>query len=198
MISSKFLATLAPVLSVLAILAALWLWLLDPSFTARAGFATGVMAGFMPTVWLGIFGLQRRGRIGPQTRQTLLSSLTLGGVLLLAAFGLKIAQHFALIDSAMPERTQGILLGLFMIVIGNALPKTLYPLKQNCSSAHEQALRRFVGWMFVLAGFGYALAWAFMAKAQADIYALPILVIPVVAAMARMLWVRLGHRKSAA
>ena len=195
MISSRFLAAMAPVLTGLTIVASVWLWLRDPTFGVKAGFSMGVLAGFMPTVWLWLVLLHRRGRLGEEARQTLLSSLSLAGALLLSALGLQIVQSYGLIGSAMPERTQGIMLGILMMIIGNALPKTLKPLRHRCSSAREQALQRFAGWMFVLAGFGYALAWAVLPKAQADLYALPALMIPVGAVIARLFWVRLRCRQ---
>ncbi len=198
MISSKFLASLAPVMTILVVLSGLWLWLLDPGFTARSAFTTGVLAGFIPTVWLGIIFLQRRRRIGQEARQTLLSSLSLAGALLLAALGLKIAEYYALLDSTMIERSQGIALGIFMMIIGNALPKTLVPLDQKCSSAREQALRRFTGWMFVIAGLGYALAWALLPNSLAGTYAFPALLLPIALVMARLLWVRLVQRRTPA
>jgi Ca2+/Na+ antiporter len=64
------------------------------------------------------------------------------------------------LSSTLARRLVQIMMGLFLVAIANALPKTLTPLMQlRCDPAAEQAMRRFTGWTLTLGGVGYALTW---------------------------------------
>ena len=53
------------------------------------------------------------------------------------------------------------LTGLFFVMTGNAVPRTLTPLSagQCADPARAQAFQRFMGWTWVLTGLSFAAAW---------------------------------------
>jgi uncharacterized membrane protein len=86
----------------------------------------------------------------------------LGGaaLILAAALGLAFARSRNLIDETLAERLSGAVIGLLLIVTGNAIPKTRdRHAEKNCSPSRTQSLQRFAGWTFVLGGLGYTIAW---------------------------------------
>jgi hypothetical protein len=58
------------------------------------------------------------------------------------------------------KRATMVILGAFLVVTGNALPKTLTPLLVlRCDAARAQAFHRFAGWAWVLSGLALSIAW---------------------------------------
>jgi hypothetical protein len=52
------------------------------------------------------------------------------------------------------------IVGAFLAVTGNAIPKNLKPLAaMHCDPARVQAVQRLAGWIWVLAGLAVAIAW---------------------------------------
>ena len=119
--------------------------------------------------------------------------LAAGYLLLTEAIQL-LARHG--LDAAMAVRLNGLLMGAWVVVWGNAIPKMLAPLDRlTCAAAREQALRRFAGWALVLGGLADMLAFALAPIATAPLLATCLLAPPVVATgivVARCAWRR--HR----
>ncbi len=193
MISTKFFASLAPLIVFLVVALGAWMWMLEPDKSIR----WFIGMAFLPAAWISIKLFQRSkacARVIEGGKQTLMSSISFAGLMLAGSFGLKIAQSYHIIEDSSPDRLVAVMLGAFMVIIGNALPKKLEPLSQAaCSSTKEQSLKRFAGWMFVLAGFGYAIAWLVLPERLADIVALPILAGPILLVIARITWLRLAR-----
>ena len=123
-----------------------------------------------------------------------------GGLLFAAAYALlalsltAIGRHY--LDAATVVRMNGVLMGALLVAWANTVPKQLIPLAQlSCDPAREQALRRFAGWVMVLGGLGYALAYALAPIAIAATLAICLLA-PATAAVAiivvRCAWLRRG------
>lgn len=75
-------------------------------------------------------------------------------------------------DKTLASRSLGILMGGVLIFMGNYLPKRLAPLDNAKYDATKvQALQRFAGWAFVLAGIGYIAAWLILPTVPANIVA---------------------------
>jgi hypothetical protein len=68
-------------------------------------------------------------------------------------------------------RLFGVMLGAFVLVYANAVPKVLPPVMRGDAAA-EQDMRRFTGWSLALGGAAYMLAWIFAPLAQANLLAM--------------------------
>jgi len=87
-------------------------------------------------------------------------SLILAGGIIAISATLAGLQGAGVIDGTIAERGIGIVLGLVVILYGNEIPKILVPMDKAGDPARKQALQRFAGWVMVLGGIGYALAFA--------------------------------------
>ena len=98
-------------------------------------------------------------------RAELLTGLAFAVLILASSFVLKRAG----VDSDLPMRVTMVLLGLYFVVSGNALPRRFTAraaLRPN--AARIQAGQRFAGWTFVLAGLAVALAWVVLPPDAAE------------------------------
>ncbi len=58
------------------------------------------------------------------------------------------------------RRSTGVLIGAFLAMVGNVMPKNLPPLSSaGCDGARQQAFHRRAGWTWALCGLGSAIAW---------------------------------------
>ena len=83
------------------------------------------------------------------------------GLILAISLGAKLAMALAAVhyDDIALRATMAIG-GAFLAVTGNAIPKTLTPLATlDCDPAKVQAVQRFAGWIWALAGLAVAIAW---------------------------------------
>src|SRR5262249_60077958 len=65
-----------------------------------------------------------------------------------------------LADATWPQRLTMVLLGLFLMSMGNDFPKTMRPLASlTCDPARLQRFQRLVGWTWVATGGVLAFAW---------------------------------------
>lgn len=81
-----------------------------------------------------------------------------------------------------------ILLGLFFVYTGNAMPKMLTPLSAlQCDPARVQAMQRFAAWTWVLMGFAYSTVWAVVPRNAAKPLATLIVLFGTLSVFARVL-----------
>jgi hypothetical protein len=81
--------------------------------------------------------------------------------------------------------------GLFLVLIGNAMPKTLTPLAAlQCDPAKVQTFQRLAGWTWVLTGLGYATAWVVLPLDVAKPTSLALLVTGMLAIAAQIIRLR--------
>jgi hypothetical protein len=87
----------------------------------------------------------------------------LGGVTILAgALALKWAQHNHLVSAEFVQRGVLVIIGLYLAIYANFIPKKVPGLKISpARAARVQAASRLNGWLFCFAGLGYAAIWAF-------------------------------------
>ena len=98
-------------------------------------------------------------------RAELLTALVFGILMLASAFVLKRSG----VDSDLPMRVTMVLLGLYYVVSGNAMPRRFTArAAQRPNAARIQEGQRFAGWTFVLAGLAFALAWIVLPKDVAE------------------------------
>src|SRR5579871_118850 len=101
-------------------------------------------------------------------RQKITQSLVWAGALLAVALGAKIGAYAgwaAAPASEIGERVLGDMMGAFVVVLANTIPK-------RAISARGLALLRIGAWALVLGGLGYALAWLSLPLRYADTVAL--------------------------
>lgn len=87
------------------------------------------------------------------------------------------------------RRLLGVLMGAVVVIYANAVPKVLTPLIQSrCDPIAHQAIRRFTGWILVLGGAAYAVAWAIAPYRYADVLAASFLGASVLLVVTRITW----------
>jgi hypothetical protein len=93
--------------------------------------------------------------------KSLRSPLLFAGFVLSLAGAAKLAARLGLMDEADLARRVGMVtIGLLLAFIGNSIPKTLAPLSEvRCDPSKHQAFQRWSGWVWLIAGLGYAVVW---------------------------------------
>jgi len=85
-----------------------------------------------------------------------------GALMMIIPLALTLAHAYGLVDdpdSGM-QRTTMIMVGAYLAVTGNAMPRMLPPTSSTPGGgARVQAFQRHAGWTWVLCGLGYAMAW---------------------------------------
>src|SRR5262245_50216479 len=101
-------------------------------------------------------GLARRPHGNPVRR-----ALAFAGMMLACSLLARFAPRLGLfVDIATTKRFSMAMLGVFLVITGNALPKMLTPLSDlRCDPAKVQAFQRFSGWMWVLTGLAFSGIW---------------------------------------
>jgi hypothetical protein len=129
-------------------------------------------------------------------------SLLIAAGYLLTAVVLNELRQRHVVSAETVQRLMGVLMGSVVLVTANAIPKRLMPLARlSCAPAREQALRRFGGWVLVLGGLGYTLAFALAPIAIASTLAICLLapaVVAVAGITARCAWMRRNARRGGA
>lgn len=116
----------------------------------------------------------------------IVAGLLIGGATLIATLSPRYLSH----DLA--QRLYGIMVGVFLVVNANSIPKALTPLaSMRGDPTAEQSMRRFVGWCMTLGGAGYILSWIFAPVAIADVLAPAILFGALVLVLGRIVRCRL-------
>jgi hypothetical protein len=115
-----------------------------------------------------------------QAADSIRGGIIFAALILAVSLSVKLVQAFGAIgDSDVSLRLTMVIMGVFYMFIGNAMPKMLTPLSvMQCDGAKAQAFQRFAGWTFVLSGLAFAIAWLML---PSDI-ALPVSVTLIVAA----------------
>jgi hypothetical protein len=108
---------------------------------------------------------------------------------------LTLARSYGLVDgSDLGRRSTGVLIGAFLAMLGNVMPKNLPPLSSGCDGARQQAFHRLAGWTWVLCGLGSAIGWLVLPIAFAETAAMVLMVTALAATLVHFL--RLARRPS--
>jgi len=96
--------------------------------------------------------------------------LVFAGLMLSAAGGAKVLASLGILaEATWPQRLTMILLGLFLMSMGNDFPKTMRPLASlTCDPVRLQRFQRLVGWTWVATGGLLAFAWLALPVALAQ------------------------------
>ncbi|HKD22327.1 MAG TPA: hypothetical protein VKB71_09950 [Rhizomicrobium sp.] len=126
----------------------------------------------------------------------ILSGLTFGGLIVVAALGLKFAAAHHLVSGEAPMRVIQILIGLMVAFNGNAIPKNLPPFRAS-ESRRIQALRRTCGWLLTLTGLGFAAIWAVAPIAVAPDWSVAIMGAATLTVAGITVWTHFACRREA-
>ena len=124
-------------------------------------------------------------------------SLIVAGLMLAAAAALKLAGSLDLIDPEGVKRGAQVIIGLVLAAYANNMPKGVGgPMTSTIAARRSQSALRFGGWLFTLAGLGYAAAWAFAPIGVADAVATGIVAVAMVSVMSFAGWTLLACRRN--
>jgi hypothetical protein len=84
-----------------------------------------------------------------------------GALMMIVPLAVTLAHAYGVVeDPDSGRRTTMIILGAYLAVTGNAIPRKLPPTSSmRCDGARVQAFQRLAGWTWVLCGLGFATAW---------------------------------------
>jgi hypothetical protein len=155
---------LGPALLAGAMALAAWNWYLVPGRAASWAVALAVLAAMAV-----IFAIASRlaatapGDENARRRaaDTIRTAIVLATMLLAFSLGARLAMTLGVVEQPdLAKRGTMVFIGLFLVITGNALPKTLTPLSQlQCDGACIQAFQRFSGRAWVLTGLGWIACW---------------------------------------
>ena len=89
-------------------------------------------------------------------------AVVFGALMMIIPLALTLAHAYGLVDDPDNgmQRTTMIMIGAYLAVTGNAMPRMLPPTSSMPGGgARVQAFQRRAGWTWVLCGLGYAMAW---------------------------------------
>lgn len=103
----------------------------------------------------------RVGPIGRPDGSPVRRALVFAGFMLALSLLARFATSVGLfVDIATTKRLSMAMLGIFLVITGNGIPKMLSPLADlRCHAAKVQAFQRFSGWMWVLTGLAFSAIW---------------------------------------
>jgi hypothetical protein len=88
-------------------------------------------------------------------------AVAVGALMMIIPLALTLAHAYGAVDD--PDggrRTTMIILGAYLAVTGNAIPRALPPTSSmQCDGARVQAFQRLAGWTWALCGLGFTTAW---------------------------------------
>jgi len=89
------------------------------------------------------------------------SAVVFASLMMIIPLAVTLAHAYGVVDD--PDggrRTTMIILGAYLAVTGNGLPRMLPPMSSmQCDGARIQAFQRLAGWTWMLCGLGFATAW---------------------------------------
>ena len=88
--------------------------------------------------------------------RSILISAGAGAGIILAAFGLKAAEHAGLVPAAIGDKSVNVMIGLGLAFYGNFIPKRIGAVRSAVAAGRRQTMLRVSGWSFTLAGLAYA------------------------------------------
>lgn len=169
---SPTLRVAAPLLLATAAALAAAEWYFDPAKASNVVVALATMTGIALVLWLLPRSMERAAAAsGWNTSRrngvdSIRGAVVFASLILIAGLGPDVAVGLGLVDPGIGgefgRRGAMVLTGLFLMLTGNAMPKTLTPLSSACcggDAAKTQAFQRFFGWTWVLMGLGFTIVW---------------------------------------
>ena len=155
---------IAPI-AVLAVALAAVDWLIRP----ERGVYWSLSLGMVAVIWAMVALLARSSVRTRSQRDALVASGVFGASLIVATLLIGLLRGIGQEHSWLAERAFGIILGLYLMATGNALPKASAPLEAGACGSVSFSARRFSGWALVIAGAISLSGWLFAPIADADV-----------------------------
>jgi sterol desaturase/sphingolipid hydroxylase (fatty acid hydroxylase superfamily) len=135
-----------------------------------------------------------------RARKSIRNALVLAGVQIAGALLLTLANKAGWIDSETTTRGVMVLIGLMLVVIGNALPKQQDgPPAQTVSEAVvRQSITRVGGWALLLGGIIWTVLWAIAPRDVAQVGSIAAVATASAIMIAYAIWRYTAHRRSSA
>jgi hypothetical protein len=128
----------------------------------------------------------------PRSLDWIATGVVFGALMMGIPLALTLARSYgAAADPDLGRRSTGVLVGAFLVMLGNVMPKTLPPLSSmSCDGARLQAFQRLAGWTWVLCGLGSAIAWLALSIDSAEIATTVLVVSAMVVTVVQLLRLR--------
>jgi len=119
-------------------------------------------------------------------------SLGFAGLMLAIPLGARLAARYGWADIAgFKQRALMVSVAAFIVVTGNGIPKRLASLAcLGAEPGQVQAFYRFAGWVWVLTGLAFGVAWILLSSGAAGF--LTLVIVPVGIALIAYRWLRLN------
>ncbi len=131
---------------------------------------------------------------------TIPTAVVFGALMMGIPLALTLARSYGVVDDIdLGRRSTGVLIGAFLAMLGNVIPKNLPPLSSmRCDGARQQAFHRLAGWTWVLCGLGSAIAWLALSLDSAEIATSVLVVAAMVATVVQLLRLRRPRKEQPA
>ena len=115
-----------------------------------------------------------------------------GGLMMIIPLAVTLAHASGVVDDPdSGRRLTMIILGAYLVVTGNALPKQFATASSmQCDGARVQAFHRLAGWTWVLCGLGFATAWLALPIDAAEPVSIAIVATAMIVTIVRLLRLR--------
>jgi hypothetical protein len=133
-----------------------------------------------------------------RSRASVTSAVAFGALMMVIPLGTTLAFSYGIVeDPDVGKRATMIIQGAFLAVLGNAMPRMLPPLAQMaCDGARTQHFLRLAGWIWVLGGLAFSLAWLTLSVDTAQTVSITAIAGSVVLTIALLLRLRWPRRRS--
>ena len=109
---------------------------------------------------------------------------------------LTLARSYGFLDGTdVARRSTGVLIGAFLVMVGNVMPKHLPPLSSmRCDGSRQQAFLRLAGWTWVLCGLASAIGWLALSIDIAEIATTVLVVTAMAVTIVQLMRLRRPHK----
>ena len=131
---------------------------------------------------------------------SLTGAIVVGGLMIVIPLAVTLAHAYGVVDDPdSGRRMTMIILGAYLVVTGNAIPKQLATASSTrCTGARAQAFLRFAGWTWVLCGLGFTIAWLALPVDAAAPISTALMVTAMIVTIVRVLRLRRSQRPARA
>lgn len=162
MVSKSMMFRAASALTAVGILLVLTNWYRNPDAALAWAAALATFAAMIAALHLSRRAVRRSTTDAAAARsfEQISTAVVFAGLMMGIPLALTLARSYGLVDGLdVARRSTGVLTGLFLVMLGNVMPKNLPPLSSGCDGARQQAFHRLAGWTWVLCGLASAIGW---------------------------------------